>query len=206
MMFKIIVPRKVLASKISIAPKRWYHFELLNLKIGHIKQVELHPDSDKLYISQVEVGSDIDKPSVKQICSGLREYKSKSDLFDQAVVVLDNIKKCKLRGEISEAMLLCGENTSKNVVQLCKPEKFNASFIGKNVVLGNKIPIRPPTDRKIKPKEWEDISSRLSIGDNNVVTYRDEETNEVKQLFIIGENDEFIPIVVDSLPKGSVVR
>lgn len=174
---------------------RRYHFNLVNLKIGFTNKVALHPNSDKLYISQIRLS---DPNSTKQVCSGLRGLIPRESFESKYVVVVDNMKKSKLRGEISEAMLLCGQDRGN--VQLCRPAASSEDLLGRNVLLETPENSDPPTTRKIKSKEWEDISSRLYVGDQNVVVYRQEEDSVERPLVVDG-----VPIVVDDLPRGSIV-
>ncbi|CCE63536.1 hypothetical protein TPHA_0F00490 [Tetrapisispora phaffii CBS 4417] len=197
----------------SIIPfRRCYHFNLLNLKIGYTNSVALHPNSEKLYISQIQVSKNASdnqgEPITKQVCSGLQGIIPIAEFKNQLVVIVDNMKKRKLRGEISEAMILCGEDLASNVVQLCQPQTTgDMRLIGHQVVLEGYKQEDTITTRRIKDKEWADITSRLFIGDGNKVMYREEDTNDVKALLVIGNSPEdLIPLIVRSLPKGSQVR
>lgn len=174
---------------------RSYHFDLLSLKVGYIEKVNVHPLSDKLYVSQIKLGPN---GPVRQVCSGLREFLPRESLSNQLVIVVNNMKKCKLRGEASEAMILCGDDSQS--VQLCKPRNFDESLVGANVVLEGSSG-RDPTTRIVKRKEWEDISSRLCVGDHGNVIYK--EAGEERQLYVEGT---CIPIVVEDMPKGSPVK
>lgn len=183
---------------------RNYHFQLLNLKIGFTKVVNTHPESDKLYVSQVELNQN---GAVKQICSGLRQHMPRERLQDQLVVVVDNMKKCKLRGQVSEGMLLCGEDELKGEVKLCTPAKFDMGLVGRSIVLqSNDGEIIAPTTRKIKTKEWEDISSRLRVGQEGRVVYTEENSERQEQLCVYDENSVPVPIVAADLPSGSPVK
>ena len=52
----------------------------------------------------------------RQIVSGLRPYYEMSDLKGKRIVLVHNLKPAKLKGEISQGMLLAGENKNKVVV------------------------------------------------------------------------------------------
>jgi len=80
-------------------------FGKLDLRIGTVLSCENHPDSDKLLVSQVQIG-----PEVRQIVSGLRPSFQAKDLVGQQVVVVANLKAVKLRGVVSQGMLLVGED------------------------------------------------------------------------------------------------
>ena len=185
---------------------RHYHFELLNLKIGYIKHAALHPNSDKLYVSQIQLSNE-DESVTKQVCSSLQQHIPREELEGKLVVVVDNMKKCKFRGEVSEAMIICGKDASEDIVQICRPVNGCISLIGKTVGLSGKPIAGEATLRKIKPKEWDDISSRLYVGEENKVTYREEENETEHILCVHGEGlGNWIPIVVDNLPIGSAIR
>lgn len=83
-------------------------FSKLDLRVGKILSCENHPDSDKLLVSQVQIDG-----TVRQIVSGLRPKFEASDLVGLSVAVVVNLKPVKLRGVISEGMILVGEKDNK---------------------------------------------------------------------------------------------
>lgn len=87
-------------------------FNKLDLRVGEVLSCENHPDSDKLLVSKVKIG-----PEVRTIVSGLRPDFQAKDLVGQKVVVVVNLKPVKLRGILSEGMILVGEkDASKELV------------------------------------------------------------------------------------------
>lgn len=82
-------------------------FSKLDLRVGKILSCENHPDSDKLLVSQVQIDG-----TVRQIVSGLRPKFEASDLVGLNVAVVVNLKPVKLRGILSEGMILVGEKDS----------------------------------------------------------------------------------------------
>lgn len=182
---------------------RNYHFGLLNLKIGCATRVENHPNSEELYVSQIQLDQ---TGSVKQICSGIRGYVTREALQGSLVVVVDNMKKCKLRGQTSEGMILCGES-AEGLVSPCTLARFDPSLVGKTVVLKSAgEPASEPTTRRIKSKEWEDISSRLTVRDGGRIAYRDENTMEETYLCVYDSEGEPVPVIAKGLPAGSAVK
>lgn len=83
-------------------------FSKLDLRVGKILSCENHPDSDKLLVSQVQIDG-----TVRQIVSGLRPKFEPTDLVGLNVAVVVNLKPVKLRGVLSEGMILVGEKDSK---------------------------------------------------------------------------------------------
>lgn len=80
-------------------------FAKVDLQVGEVIACEEHPDSDKLLISKVQIG-----PEIRTIVSGLRPKFKPSDLIGKKVVVVVNLKPAKLRGVMSEGMLLVAED------------------------------------------------------------------------------------------------
>ena len=78
----------------------------LNLKVAKIIDVKIHPEADKLYILQLDIGTE-----KKQIVSGIRDHYKEQELLNRNIILVSNLKKAKLRGVESEGMLLAaGEN------------------------------------------------------------------------------------------------
>jgi len=85
--------------------KKESHLNHLELTVGKILKVEPHPDADKLFIEQLDMGG-----STRQIVSGLRSYYSEEELVGKHVVVITNLRPATIRGVKSEGMLLAAEN------------------------------------------------------------------------------------------------
>ncbi len=88
---------------------------LLDLKVGRILEVKEHPNAQKLYILKVDLGY-----RNAQLVAGLRAYYAIDDLIGKKIVVVDNLKYAKLRGEESQGMLLAADDG--NIVSLLIPE------------------------------------------------------------------------------------
>jgi len=76
-------------------------FMKVQLKVGEIKECRQHPKADRLLVSQIDLGQE-----VRQIVSGIAEHYKPADLVGKKVVVVTNLKPVKLRGELSEGMVL----------------------------------------------------------------------------------------------------
>ncbi|CAF3365186.1 unnamed protein product [Rotaria socialis] len=86
-----------------------------DLRVGKIVSAEKHPDADSLYVEQIDVGEG--KP--RTICSGLVNHMPLSDLDQKLVVILCNLKPAKMRGIMSEGMVMCASTPDK--VELLQP-------------------------------------------------------------------------------------
>lgn len=90
----------------------------LNLRIGKIVKVWEHPESDKLYCEEVDLGEE--KP--RTIASGLRKFLTLDEMRDQMVVVLANLKPRKMQGFESQGMVMCGTSDDGKVELMQPPQ------------------------------------------------------------------------------------
>lgn len=76
-------------------------FRKLELKVAEIKEVQEHPNADKLYIMIIDLGD-----KTKQVVAGIKSSYNKEDLVGKQVVVVDNLEPAVLRGVESQGMIL----------------------------------------------------------------------------------------------------
>ena len=76
-----------------------------DVRVARIVDVKEHPNADKLYVLQVDLGDER-----RQIVAGIREQYSASDLVGRGVALLVNLEPAMLRGIPSAGMLLAGED------------------------------------------------------------------------------------------------
>jgi methionyl-tRNA synthetase len=88
----------------------------LNLKVAKVLDVKDHPDAEKLYILQIDLGKE-----KRQIVAGMRKYYSKEEMLGKHIVVVTNLEPVKLRGFDSNGMLLAGDDGTN--VRLVLAEK-----------------------------------------------------------------------------------
>ena len=81
-------------------------FQKLDFRTGRILESKKVKGSDKLLVSQVDLGEF--KP--RSIISGVAEFYRPEDLPGMNVVVVSNLKPVKLRGELSEGMILATDD------------------------------------------------------------------------------------------------
>ncbi len=91
-------------------------FKKLELKIAQIKEVNDHPNADKLYIITIDLGD-----KTKQIVAGIKMSYKKEDLVGKQVVVVDNLEPAVLRGVESQGMLLAASD--KSGITIVSPER-----------------------------------------------------------------------------------
>lgn len=93
-------------------------FAKVDLRVGKIKAVKVHPKADKLLILDVSLGKgehDI------QLVAGIKEHYSEDKLIGKQIIVVRNLEPAVIRGIESQGMLLAAEFKGK--VVLLGPEK-----------------------------------------------------------------------------------
>lgn len=91
-------------------------FAKMDLRVGKILKVERVPNSDKLYVLTVDLGDE-----KRTIVSGLVDHYAPEDLLGRNVVVIANLQARKIRGIVSQGMLLAAEKDG--VVSLLEPDR-----------------------------------------------------------------------------------
>ena len=86
-------------------------FMKVELRVGKISSVEDHPNAEKLMIVNVDDGTE----KGRTICAGLKEYYSPTEMEGMHVVFVANLEPRKLRGIMSEGMLLAADDGQGNV-------------------------------------------------------------------------------------------
>ena len=76
-------------------------FARLDLRVGRVVTAERHPKADRLLKLQVDLGGE-----TRQLVAGIASCYQPEDLAGRLIVVLANLKPARLRGEISQGMLL----------------------------------------------------------------------------------------------------
>ena len=91
-------------------------FKKLELKVAEIKEVNEHPNADKLYVISVDLGG-----RTKQLVAGIKSSYKKEELVGKQVVVVDNLQPAVLRGVESQGMLLAVQDAQG--IAIVTPER-----------------------------------------------------------------------------------
>jgi methionyl-tRNA synthetase len=91
-------------------------FQKLDIRIGLVENVEKVPKTDKLLKLTVDIGTE-----KRTLVAGLAEYYKAEDLIGKKIVVLVNLQPRKMRGVLSQGMLLAAEDGK--LVSFLTPEK-----------------------------------------------------------------------------------
>ena len=89
----------------------------VELRVGVIKRAWPHPEADKLWCEEVDIGED--KP--RMVASGLRQYYSQEAMTGRRIVVVANLKPRTMVGFESQGMVLCASNDDRSVVEFVEP-------------------------------------------------------------------------------------
>ena len=135
----------------------------LDLRIGFIKTVELHPDADSLYLEQIDVGEE----KLRTVVTGVVKYVPIEKMQNRKVVVLCNLKPAKMRGILSQAMVMCA--SSPDQVEILDPPE--------NVEPGDRVYVpgyegKPDAQLNPKKKIFEKIQPDFSTNDEGIACYK----------------------------------
>jgi len=148
-------------------------FAKLNLKVAEITEIKEHPEADKLYVMQINLG--IEK---RQLVAGLKPHFKPEELEGKHIVVVTNLKPAKLKGIESAGMLLAAE--LKKQVTLIEAPK---SEPGEQVFVEG----IEPGESQITIKDFQQVQMTTK---NHKVTYKGKalktEKEEIKAA--IGDN------------------
>jgi len=144
----------------------------LDLKVGKILSAKKHPDADSLYLEEIDVGED--KP--RTVVSGLADYVPLEELEGRLVVVMCNLKPVKMRGILSQAMLLAasitGSEGKRQVSPLCPPADCKPG--DRVVIKGYEHEIAGAPDEQLNPKKkiFETLQTDLLTNEDGVAEYK----------------------------------
>ncbi|SFM51592.1 methionyl-tRNA synthetase [Gracilibacillus orientalis] len=80
-------------------------FMKLDLRVAEVTHAEKMKNADKLLRIQLELGGE-----KRQVISGIAQFYTPESLLGKKVICVTNLKPVKLRGELSEGMILSGED------------------------------------------------------------------------------------------------
>jgi len=95
-------------------------FFKVEMKVGVVLESKPVEGADKLLVSKIKIGDE-----VRQIVSGIAKYYSPDELVGKKVTVVTNLKPVKLRGVLSEGMILAAQDGDK--LSILSPEKDEIS-------------------------------------------------------------------------------
>nr|XP_010978971.2 aminoacyl tRNA synthase complex-interacting multifunctional protein 1 [Camelus dromedarius] len=135
----------------------------LDLRIGCIITAKKHPDADSLYVEEVDVG----ETTPRTVVSGLVNHVPLEQMQNRMVILLCNLKPAKMRGVLSQAMVMCASSPEK--VEILAPP--DGSVPGDRITF-DAFPGEPDKELNPKKKIWEQIQPDLYTNEECVATYK----------------------------------
>jgi len=137
----------------------------LDLRVGHIRSAKKHPDADALYVEEVDVGEE----KARTVISGLVRFVPEEEMQDRMAIILCNLKPSKMRGIMSEAMVMCASTPDK--VEILAPP---AGARPGDVVQVAGVTRAPDAQLNPKKKIFEAVAPDLRVNEALEATYRGE--------------------------------
>ncbi len=100
-------------------------FAKLEIKVGKVLESKLVEGADKLLVSKIKVGDE-----VKQIVSGIAKFYPPEEFVGKSVAVVTNLKPVKLRGVLSEGMILAASDKKNLSLLTLDKEIADGTSIG----------------------------------------------------------------------------
>ena len=156
-------PKKEKAPAAAAEPEGPIDVGRLDFRVGRIVEIQKHPDADSLYMEKIDVG----EPKPRTIISGLVKFVPIEEMQNRLVVVLCNLKPAKMRGILSEGMVMCASTTDK--VEVLSPP---ASAQPGDSVHCEGFPRNPDAQLNPKKKIFETCAPDLLTNDQFVACYK----------------------------------
>lgn len=99
-------------------------FKKFEFMVAQIKEAKEHPNADRLYVLQVDDGT-----QVRQMVAGIRQAYTPEALIGKKVIIVANLEPATIRGEVSQGMVLAASDDT--TLGLLTPER--------DVKLGSKV-------------------------------------------------------------------
>ncbi|MFC7687611.1 methionine--tRNA ligase [Ureibacillus sp. GCM10028918] len=99
-------------------------FMRVDLRVATVTACEPVPKADKLLKLQVDLGYE-----QRQVVSGIAQYYKPEELVGQKVIVVANLKPVKLRGELSQGMILAGSHDGVLTLATVDPTLQNGAKV-----------------------------------------------------------------------------
>ena len=167
-------------------------YDSLDLRVGRIVKAWRHPEAEKLFVEEVDVGeaeprqvgarctrrrvlrtrAPRELTAAPQICSGLVGYVPDESLQDRLVVVLCNLKARNMRGVKSFGMLLAASDEKHEKVELLSPPA--GATVGERVRFGDAPQTGPDSENKVQKKKiWEGVQPELLTTATGAAAYKE---------------------------------
>ena len=86
-------------------------FLKVKLRVARVVEAREHPNADKLLLLTIDLGDE-----QRQLCAGLRGHSHPVQLVGKHIVVVATLAPRKMRGEMSQGMLLAASSADRESV------------------------------------------------------------------------------------------
>ncbi|MHC4416298.1 MAG: hypothetical protein ACYS0G_13540 [Planctomycetota bacterium] len=83
-------------------------FSGLDLRVATVTAAEPHPNADRLVLMRLDDGT----TAGRQVCAGIKPWYEPQTLVGKQVVIVANLEPRKIRGQVSEGMVLAAVSGS----------------------------------------------------------------------------------------------
>ena len=116
---EIAALKEVKAKKLELKPEITIEdFEKIDLRVGKVLEAKKLEGSDKLLVLQVKI-----EEEVRQIVSGIAKNYKPEEMVGKYVVIVANLKPVKLRGVMSNGMILAASGSRKEALEVIEINK-----------------------------------------------------------------------------------
>jgi aminoacyl tRNA synthase complex-interacting multifunctional protein 1 len=134
----------------------------IEFKVGRIVKVWPHPDADKLWCEEIDVG----ESEPRQICSGLRPYYDEAGMLGRRLLVVANLKAKNLKGFKSHGMVLCASEGSDDNRRVQFVEPPEGATLGEVVQFEGLPTVVPASGAQVeKKKMFEEAAKGMKTND-----------------------------------------
>ena len=91
-------------------------FKKSELIVAQIKEVNDHPDADRLYLLKLDTGT-----GEKQVVAGIKKSYTKEQLVGRRVILVNNLDPAVIRGQESQGMVLAA--TDSEGISILAPDR-----------------------------------------------------------------------------------
>ncbi|UCG34083.1 MAG: methionine--tRNA ligase subunit beta [Phycisphaerales bacterium] len=88
-------------------------FSKLDMRVARVLEVNDHPNADKLMLLKIDLGTE-----QRQLVAGLKGHYQPGELIGKDIIVVVNLAPRKMRGELSQGMLLAAVTDDQAIVRV----------------------------------------------------------------------------------------
>ncbi|MBC8079743.1 MAG: methionine--tRNA ligase [Gorillibacterium sp.] len=99
-------------------------FARVELRVAQVLAAEAVPKADKLLKLQLDLGTE-----QRQVVSGIAKHYAPEELVGRKVIVVTNLKPVKLRGELSQGMILCASVGDQLTIATVSDDMPNGAIV-----------------------------------------------------------------------------